>query len=269
MRLFIKGLAADFEKETGDKAVVFLPGWTGTRYSPQRAFVLACGYAKKKGLSTMRFDFSGRGDSEGNTIDTTIDIMIDNAADIIEWLVAEQGIKQIHLIGLCSGGNIALGVAGMASCAKYIEKITCWSLLPFMEDKEKAKGQGTNRFKRFKELLVKLFSKEGFSKIIHREANIKSALQNVAKDKEGDKNEKRRKTSVRKILNDVSRHYTGDVHLIFGTKDPESAGSELFYREWFDRNRKGYKITKIKGAPHNFYTAHWTEELIEKTLGEE
>jgi len=268
MRLFIKGLASDFVKGNSDRAVVFLPGWTGTRYSPQRAFVLACDYANKKGLSTMRFDFNGRGDSEGNVLDTTIDMMIDNAVTIIEWLVTEQGIKHIHLIGLCSGGNIALGAAGMPSCAKYIEKITCWSLLPFMEDKEKAKGQGTNRFKRFKELVIKLFSKEGFSKLIRREANIKSALQNVAKDKEGDKNEKKRKTSVRKILNDVSRHYTGDIHLVFGTKDPEAAGSELFYREWFDRNHKKHKITKIKGAPHNFYTAHWTEELIEKTLGD-
>jgi len=266
MRFFIGDIAVDFVKVSSDSATIFFPGWTGTRYGPQRVFVSAEKYVNEKGGSTVRFDFRGRGDSFGNAMNITLDDMIEDAEEVIKWLVENEGIQRFHLVGLCSGGNVVLGVCSLPSVSKYITKITCWSLLPYMEDKKHAKRQGTNRLSRFKALAVKAFSREGIAKLVKREANIKGALKSVAKDKEGDESEKVRKTSSRRILNDVARNYQGPVHLIFGTKDPEADGSEYFYSDWFYRHNNKLEITRIEGAPHNFYTVHWTAELISKTF---
>jgi len=254
------GLAADLHGG-GTTAVLFLPGWSGTRYGPQRILLDAARACAARGATTLRLDFRGRGDSPGDPLATTLDEMIADAAEAVAWLRAEQGIGRVHLVGLCSGGNVALGAA---SLLRDVGHVVCWSLLPFMEHKARAAKQGTPRRALLRQYAAKLLRPETWRRLLRGEANVKGAMQTLAKDKEGDDAERGRKTSARDILRDL-QGFSGRLHLLYGGRDPESAGSRAFFEAWCRRQRIAVDVRVIDGAPHNFYTAAWTEAVAAQT----
>jgi alpha/beta superfamily hydrolase len=73
-----------------------------------------------EGFSVLRFDFAGRGDSEGDTEHATLATMADDTRAAIEWCRREKGVSRVVLLGLCSGCEVALaastesGICGMA-----------------------------------------------------------------------------------------------------------------------------------------------------------
>ena len=245
----------------GAEGVLLLPGWSGTRYGPQRIFWQAAAAFAERGFTTLRVDFRGRGDSSGDAT-VTLDGMIADAAAAAAWLRRERGVTRLHLIGLCSGGNVALGAAALIS---GVGDIVCWSLLPFMEHKAGAARQGTPRGALLRQLLRKAARAESWLKLLRGEANVRGAVGAVAKDKEGDAEERGRKTSQRDILADLAG-FRGKLHLLFGSADPESPGARAFFEDWRRRHGIPGETRIIPGAPHNFYTARWTAEAIAQTV---
>lgn len=254
-------LAADY-CAGGAACVLLLPGWGGTRYGPQRILLNAARALAACGYSTLRLDVRGRGDSTGSPVNVTLDEMIEDAIAAVDWLREEHGVERINLVGLCSGGNVALGAASLLA---NVDHVVCWSLLPFMEHKAQAAQQGTHRGKLLRQLLRKAFRAETWKKLLRGEANVRGAVQVVARDKEGDEIERKRKTSARDILHDLES-YHGRLHLLYGSRDPESAGSQAFFEAWCHHNRIPVDVTIIPGAPHNFYTALWTRQVVEQTV---
>ncbi|MEI7831614.1 MAG: alpha/beta hydrolase [bacterium] len=252
-------LAADLNLGN-DHAVIFLPGWSGTRYGPQRILLQAARNAATSGFTTLRLDYHGRGDSSDIT-EVTLDGMITDAITAITWLRTEHNIAKISLVGLCSGGNVALGVA---SLDKSVSKVVCWSLLPFMEDKKQIAKQGTPRKAMLVQYLRKIFRLQTWQKLFHGELNMKGAQESLVKDKEGDADEKTRKTSKRTIMRELIG-FAGSVYLLYGSRDPESAGSRTFFTSWFHQHNINNVERTIEGAPHNFYTALWTAEVAAQT----
>ena len=256
-----EGLIADVHT-AGREGVLLLPGWGGTRFGPQRILWQAAAGLAESGFTTLRIDFRGRGDSTGDPLSVTLDDMIADAVTAANWLRETHGIARLHLVGLCSGGNVALGAA---SQIPFAGDLVCWSLLPFMEHKTQAVKQGTPRTALLKQYLRKAFQPESWRKLLRGEANVKGAVQTLAKDKEGDEAEKRRKTSARDILADLAG-YKGNLHLLFGSADPEAAGSQAFFEAWRAKRGIPGHTCIIPGAPHNFYTAQWTAEVVGQTV---
>ncbi len=254
-------LIADLSRGGTDGALL-LPGWGGTRYGPQRILWQAAAALGARGLTTLRLDLRGRGDSPGNPVSVTLDEMIADALAAAEWLHVECGVTRLHLVGLCSGGNVALGAA--SRCA-HVGDVVCWSLLPFMEHKTQAVCQGTPRGKLLSELVRKALRPETWMKLLRGEANVRGAMKTLAADKEGDAEERRRKTSARDILADL-REFDGALHLLYGSADPEAVGSRAFFEEWRCRHHISGATQVIHGAPHNFYTAQWTQQVIAQTV---
>lgn len=246
----------------GPEAVILLSGWGGTRFGPQRILWQAAAAFAGRGYTTARFDFRGRGDSAGDSRLAELDGMIDDTVAVAEWLRTTHGVQRFSLVGLCAGANVALGVASLRA---DVEHIVCWSLLPFMEHKTQAARQGRPRGALLREMLHKICRLETWRKLLRGEANVRGAMQVLVKDKEGDAEEKRRKTSARNILADLEK-YRGRLHLLYGTRDPEAAGSRAFFDAWCRKHRIPVDITTIPGAPHNFYTANWTNQVIMQTV---
>jgi len=244
----------------GPEGVLLLPGWGGTRYGPQRILCQAAAALAARGLTTLRLDFRGRGDSTGDEA-ATLDGMVADAAAAAHWLVARHGVTRVHLVGLCSGGNVALGAAGLLPVVGHL---VCWSLLPLMEHKAQAARQGTPRGRLLLQYLRKALRPETWRKLLRGEANVTGAMKTLAKDKEGDDAEKRRKTSARDILADLAS-FRGALHLLYGSADPEAAGSQAFFEAWRRQRGLAGETRVIPGAPHNFYTAHWTDAVIAQT----
>jgi len=246
----------------GREAVVFLPGWSGTRYGPQRILWQAAEELAARGFTTARLDFRGRGDATGNAATVTLDNMIEDVIGLVMWLRLQHRVGTVHLVGLCSGGNVALGAA---SLLHDVGHVVCWSLLPFMEHKTQATHQGTPRGAMLAQLIQKALRPETWRKLLRGEANVRGAVKMVVKDKEGDDEEKRRKTSRRDILTDLTRQFRGRLHLLYGSRDPEAAGSQAFFTEWCRRQTIAVDTRVITGAPHNFYTVRWTREVVVQT----
>lgn len=261
-------LIADLSRGGTDGALL-LPGWGGTRYGPQRILWQAAAALGARGLTTLRLDLRGRGDSPGNPVSVTLDEMIADALAAAEWLHVECGVTRLHLVGLCSGGNVALGAAAQLPDAG---DVVCWSLLPFMEHKAQAKRQGTPRAALLRQYLLKALKPETWRRLLRGEASVRGAAQVLAKDKEGDDAERKRKTSARDILADLAgvtrarrAGERGALHLLYGSADPEAAGSQAFFEAWRTAQDLPGATRIISGAPHNFYTAQWTADVVAQT----
>jgi pimeloyl-ACP methyl ester carboxylesterase len=215
-----------------------------------------------QGHTTLRMDFRGRGDSSGSPKNVSLDGMIEDVVTAVSWLRAEHQVEHVNLVGLCSGGNVALGAASVLT---MVDHVVCWSLLPFMEHKAQAAKQGTHRGQLLRQMLRKALQPENWQKLLRGEANVRGAAQAIAKDKEGDDVERQRKTSARDILRDLES-FDGHLHLLYGSRDPESSGSQGFFENWCHSQHIPVDVSIIPGAPHNFYTAHWTRQVIEQTV---
>ncbi|MHB9024493.1 MAG: alpha/beta fold hydrolase [Armatimonadota bacterium] len=254
-------LVADFCSGGPDGALL-LPGWGGTRYGPQRILLQTAAALAARGLTTLRLDYRGRGDSTGLAESATLDSMIEDAVTAATWLCAEGDVQRLHLVGICSGGNVALGAA---TRLPQVAGLVCWSLLPFMEHKAQAVRQGRPRSAMILHLLRKAFHLESWRKLLRGEANVRGAAKMLAADKEGDAEERARKTSSRDILAELDG-YQGCLHLLYGERDPEAAGSRSFFENWCRAHQVPVEAATIPGAPHNFYTARWTAEVVAQTV---
>src|SRR6187402_348056 len=88
-----------------DVAVILLNSGVIHRVGSCRLSVtLARAIVETAGIATLRFDFSGIGDSEArrNTL-TAAEAAVDEVLEVMEYLAREKNIKHFILYGLCSG----------------------------------------------------------------------------------------------------------------------------------------------------------------------
>lgn len=98
-------------------AVVLCHGFTGNKIGLHRIFVKAARFFCRAGYTTLRFDYSGCGDSDGDHTGITID------GQIVETLAALGFLKEVpevkrdetYLIGLSMGGAVASLAAARVS----------------------------------------------------------------------------------------------------------------------------------------------------------
>lgn len=61
----------------------------------------------EQGLRAMRFDFAGRGESEGDIYDLSYSNQIEDLRAAIAWM-SEQGVNRLGVFGSSMGGSVAL-----------------------------------------------------------------------------------------------------------------------------------------------------------------
>lgn len=61
----------------------------------------------EQGLRAMRFDFAGRGESEGDIYDLSYSNQIEDLRAAITWM-SEQGVNRLGVFGSSMGGSVAL-----------------------------------------------------------------------------------------------------------------------------------------------------------------
>jgi len=66
------------------------------------------------GRDTLRFDYYGCGDSDGEATDGTLKRWADDICQGIEMLRAQTGVRRVYLVGARMGANLALNVAAEA-----------------------------------------------------------------------------------------------------------------------------------------------------------
>lgn len=251
-RLF--GIVAHAEKES-NCAVLLLHGWGASRQGPSGLLTKLARQFAAAGYSTLRFDFGGRGYSEGSFNQTVLMDMVEDTGAAIELLRCETGAEKVILCGICSGGEVAV-----ASAAKYAVVagtiLLSTPLLGRQELESQLQQAGSQTKKSLAGYAKKLFIAETYRKL------FKGKLQ------------------WRTIASIIFGHWfkgTADAQtelqllksfcaqpkpslFIYGDSDPETAESPAAYRSHCS-DGNSWEFHTVAGANHNFYSLQWHDEL--------
>ncbi len=95
--------------------VILYHGFTGNRMEPNFIFVRFSRLLCNNGIASIRFDFMGSGESDGDFEDMTISTEIEDALDIFDFFREREEIdnESVFLLGLSMGGSIAGYIAAL------------------------------------------------------------------------------------------------------------------------------------------------------------
>ncbi len=107
--------------------VVFFHGFTGDRMESHWLFVKCSRALAKAGIASLRFDFYGSGESEGEFREVTLQGEIADAKSAVAFLRRQRGIdpRRIGLLGLSMGGTIAASIVGQVKA----QALVLWAAL--------------------------------------------------------------------------------------------------------------------------------------------
>ena len=94
-------------------AVLILNTGIVHRVGHNRMYVTFARQLAEDGLTVLRFDLSGIGDSERRPDELSqLDAALADVRDTVDWLEKNSRIRRVVLVGICSGANLALVYGG-------------------------------------------------------------------------------------------------------------------------------------------------------------
>lgn len=284
-RGWLKGILS-VPREHSDTGIIFLHGWSGNRSGPHHMFVKLARLLTSDGLINLRFDFYGRGESSGELFDGTLLTMIEDARCAIDWLVENLAIKKCIAIGICSGGEVAVG------CATHPKVQGCilWSAPIFAGLKARLRER-RKRWSYFVEYLRKLFRPTTWRKLFSGQIQF-GIIMRVLFGKAGDAQRPRESSSgtsngraqaasvsdavptevlnrerkqLESLLSEFERQYKKPTLMVYGTGDPEAKPAIAWYGDIFEKSGAPYRVHLVRGANHSFYSLAWEREVLDVT----
>jgi len=222
-------------------AVIMCHGFTGQRMEAHFLFVKTARHLAANGITVLRFDFRGSGESEGEFADMTVEEEISDAEVALRFLLQQEFVdyNRVGVIGLSLGGCVAACLAGRMN--GFIKSTVLWSA---------AYKPGEN--------LSALLAPET-EEVIERLGYV-----NVGGNKVGKK--------FLEILAQIDpikeiSTYQGAALLIHGEADfiPYSLAQQCYERLQQRKEGKA-KLYLVKGADHTFSSPEWEKEVITTTL---
>ena len=241
--------------------IIMLHGWSGTRCGPHQMLTRAARRLAEAGFDCVRFDFAGRGDSDGDTGLATLATMRDDARDVFRR-VETLSSAPLWVLGLCSGCEIAV-----ASVEPKLQGAILWSAPVFAALPEQA-GQSQKRAANLKKYAQKLLRPSTYLKILRGQVDtrgVKSAMagsggaahKNVESNQAGQLPPGFRAQSLQSW-----RDFKGQIFQIYGGADPIVEAARTFYAQHSPPITRAHTVV---GANHSFYGLGWEEEVIETT----
>jgi alpha/beta superfamily hydrolase len=126
--LTLRGMLHIPEKTTEKIPMVCIfHGFTGNKMEPHFVFVKLSRMLAKKGIASVRFDFSGSGESDGDFIDMTISKELEDAKAILNYVKSLDFVdtNKIGIVGLSMGGAVGSMLAG--DCKNDIKSLCLWA----------------------------------------------------------------------------------------------------------------------------------------------
>ena len=235
-------------------AVVFLHGWSGCRLGPHRMFVTAARRLCERGCACLRFDFRGRGESEGPTAEATIPSMISDGRAAVAWLRERRAADRVVLLGLCSGGKVAIGVAAEEP---GIDGLALWSAEPMGGLKARGRESRKTLFA-LRDYARKLARPATWRKIVSGRVNAAMVRKAVAGHETSTPEEVRNESRILERF----RAWRGAVLFVYGSNDPETNRAAANYAAFCRSAGIEHEGHEIAGANHSFYSLAWEDEVI-------
>lgn len=90
-----------------DLTLVVCHGFTGSKESSGKTVSMAEHFAQS-GISSLIFDFSGNGDSQGQFEDITLSGQLDDVSSAVDWCLQDSDASPVVLLGRSFGGSTAI-----------------------------------------------------------------------------------------------------------------------------------------------------------------
>ena len=111
----LKAIIQKPELQPGEKCpmVVFCHGFSGRKEGP--LFELVADTLQAHGIASIRFDFNGHGESEGEFVDMNVPNEIEDAKKVVEYVSSLSYVSDLAIVGHSQGGVVASMLAGQLS----------------------------------------------------------------------------------------------------------------------------------------------------------
>jgi pimeloyl-ACP methyl ester carboxylesterase len=248
--------------------IIFLHGSAGYRIGPHQLFVRMARFLARQGYACLRFDFRGKGYSEGVRENTSYRSMLSDLDTVIQSVNNIYKPTRIILVGICSGARTALSYIknGKQTVHSLIELSSplLWQTNEMSTATSRTKGMITDYTRKAMNLdnWKRLFTGEVNYKMIGRiikntMANHWFAIKNSVRAK------KEKKLSNKAPDEKPFHNFKGEVLLIHGEKDPEADTAMKQIKSLLQKHHIGYHDLTIKNANHSFYSLKWEKEIMD------
>lgn len=124
----VLGILSEPDQKARKLVVLLHGGPGGTKDGPDNLFVQLAERFGTDSVASLRFDFRGSGESDGLSVDTTIQAEVNDLRAATEWVLA-KGYSDLGLVGESLGATIAL--AGYDS--RYKALALLWPAIDLMD----------------------------------------------------------------------------------------------------------------------------------------
>jgi len=254
-----------FRGGPGSVGVLFLHGWSGNRRGPHDILVAAARGYCDGGFPCFRFDFRGRGDSEGDMDEANLATMIADTEVAVQRFCEWANLSAVVLAGICSGGEVAIGAAPLCPTVKAQ---MLWSAPTVGVDRSRARR--ATQLHNLGEYARKLFRLSTWQKALAGGLNlpmIRRALSGKGGAGEtpadGEKGTPELDIPWRRRF----LAFRGPILFVYGSGDPTAGEAAEYYRRLSAKGKLAADFHLVDGANHSFYSLPWKAELIDATLG--
>lgn len=215
-------------------------GFTGNKMEPHFIFVKLSRRLEEAGIASLRFDFLGSGESDGEFRDMTLSGEVDDAKAILNYCKTLDFVdpNRIFVVGLSMGGAVASMLAGL-----YPRDIAALCLWAPAGNMGQLIGEG---IRHIEDTGVDVGSMTYF-------------------DMGGNLISKEFVEDVQSLdIFKIASPYEKQVLILHGDKD-EAVPLDTSYR-YLDIYGDKAELKVIKGADHTFNSREWEEEVLTNTI---
>ena len=255
---------------------LFSHGWAGNRNGPANLLTTLARALAAEGYATLRFDYRGRGESGGDGLATTLATMAEDLASAASFIRTETGIDAISVLGMCSGGNVAIGA--LPNLGK-LQRMVLLSVYPFSDGD--SFGRDINRSRHFLGVyLRKACCLENWKRVFTGDASLSRVFRVIFRPflKRGENRAKEGGVgTLVKAASCESRNSAAPppvkhlaklrkdipILMLYGTADPDAAAARKYFGEYARKNALPISFAEIQGANHNFSSQTWQQQVLE------
>ncbi|NMA42384.1 MAG: alpha/beta fold hydrolase [Oligosphaeraceae bacterium] len=287
--LQLRGILSLPLKQEMRGALVCSHGWSGTRSGPVGLLTDLARSLASKGYAVLRFDYAGRGESDGAGLQSSLLTMADNLEAASKAIKKHLNCNELHYLGLCSGANVVIGALKRLPEAKSLLLL---SVYPFSD------GDSFSRdLNRLAYLLrvywQKALRKETWKRLFAGDVRLTQVFRVLfAPLLKGKSNQKKegaattgsdntkpdfsaRSSKATKSESRLQQKAAPQSHLknlradlpvlmLYGTADPDAKSAAKYFGEYAEQEQLPLQIDYLEGADHNFTSQKFRQELKER-----
>jgi pimeloyl-ACP methyl ester carboxylesterase len=256
----VRGLWHVPDDSSSRVGVLLLPGASGFSIGPHRLLLSFARVAAEQGWHVMRFDFRGRGRSDGSSSAACLTTMAEDAAAACRAFRARADVQKVGVVGLCSGAKLAISLAWR----ERILALALWSPEPFYEGRPSARRVAVETGRRMAEYSRKLIRPEVWRRLFNHEVDTKSVLRvlssSAAAAWKGGRHDAARLSWYRDAQEELSygsdsgKEPPAPILLAFARGDISASEDERLYRMRLRSFSQRALVIWIEKTNHNFYS---------------